>query len=293
MVSDVSANKILVWAAVAAANHKLPKHAKSILNVLPQIIPDKKDIAHLEFIILYGLNRKNDAVNRLENNLKKYDYDFNLSLQLVSFYEILKEENKIEDLLKEMFFYYKNNDSQLQLNNTKTLFWKYVKKENIIKFWEANNEKDEILVSAYRATNNPEKAMSLLKDIYEKSGNKEVLAELAIVQFDMATNKKEIVPSVIDKLEVVLQTSNNHIYQNFLAYLLIDFDLDVNRGLILVKKALEQDPENIAYLDTLAWGEYKLRNCKTAYELMKKIVDEVGLEDEEIRVHWEKIKECK
>lgn len=56
-----------------------------------------------------------------------------------------------------MFFYYKNNDSQLQLNNTKTLFWKYVKKENIIKFWEANNEKDEILVSAYRATNNPEK----------------------------------------------------------------------------------------------------------------------------------------
>ncbi|HBB2048156.1 TPA: EscG/YscG/SsaH family type III secretion system needle protein co-chaperone, partial [Escherichia coli] len=45
MVSDVSANKILVWAAVAAANHKLPKHAKSILNVLPQIIPDKKDIA--------------------------------------------------------------------------------------------------------------------------------------------------------------------------------------------------------------------------------------------------------
>ena len=239
------------------------------------------------------LNRKNDAVNRLENNLKKYDYDFNLSLQLVSFYEILKEENKIEDLLKEMFFYYKNNDSQLQLNNTKTLFWKYVKKENIIKFWEANNEKDEILVSAYRATNNPEKAMNLLKDIYEKSGNKEVLAELAIVQFDMATNKKEIVPSVIDKLEVVLQTSNNHIYQNFLAYLLIDFDLDVNRGLILVKKALEQDPENIAYLDTLAWGEYKLRNCKTAYELMKKIVDEVGLEDEEIRVHWEKIKECK
>ncbi|EEY1931654.1 TPA: type III secretion system LEE needle protein cochaperone EscG, partial [Escherichia coli] len=26
MVNDVSANKILVWAAVAAANHKLPKY---------------------------------------------------------------------------------------------------------------------------------------------------------------------------------------------------------------------------------------------------------------------------
>ena len=77
-----------------------------------------RTISNLEF---FQLNRKNDAVNRLENNLKKYDYDFNLSLQLVSFYEILKEENKIEDLLKEMFFYYKNNDSQLQLNNTKQI----------------------------------------------------------------------------------------------------------------------------------------------------------------------------
>ncbi|EPU3009562.1 EscG/YscG/SsaH family type III secretion system needle protein co-chaperone [Escherichia coli] len=67
MVNDVSANKILVWAAVAAANHKLPKYAESILNVLPQMIPDKKDIAHLEFIILYGLNRKNDAVKALED----------------------------------------------------------------------------------------------------------------------------------------------------------------------------------------------------------------------------------
>ncbi|EEQ3377698.1 TPA: type III secretion system LEE needle protein cochaperone EscG, partial [Escherichia coli] len=27
MVNDISANKILVWAAVAAANHKLPKYA--------------------------------------------------------------------------------------------------------------------------------------------------------------------------------------------------------------------------------------------------------------------------
>ncbi|EER4816078.1 type III secretion system LEE needle protein cochaperone EscG, partial [Escherichia coli] len=40
MVNDISANKILVWAAVAAANHKLPKYAEAILNVFPQIIPD-------------------------------------------------------------------------------------------------------------------------------------------------------------------------------------------------------------------------------------------------------------
>jgi hypothetical protein len=26
---------------------------------------------------------------------------------------------------------------------------------------------------------------------------------------------------------------------------------------------------------------------------MKQVVDEVGLDDEEIKLHWEKIKECK
>ncbi|QKF73621.1 tetratricopeptide repeat protein [Aliarcobacter faecis] len=247
-------------------------------------------IANLEF---FQLNRQQEAVSKLEDNLKKYDYDFNLSLQLIAFYEILKDEKKIEYILKEMFFYYRNNDSQLQLNNTKTLFWKYIKKDHIIDFWEENREKDDILVAAYRTTNQPQKAKDLLKELYEESQDKEILAELAIVEFDMAPNKKDIVPSVIEKLEIVLQSSNNHIYQNFLAYLLIDYELDIKKGVDLVKKALEQDAENIAYLDTLAWGEYKLKNCKTAYSIMKKIIDEVGLEDEELKQHWEKIKECK
>ena len=58
------------------------------------------------------------------------------------------------------------------------------------------------------------------------------------------------------------------------------------------KKALKKEPKNLAYLDTLAWGEYKLNNCAEAYIQMKKVVDEAGLEDKEIRLHWEKIKEC-
>ena len=61
----------------------------------------------------------------------------------------------------------------------------------------------------------------------------------------------------------------------------------------LVKKALVQEPNNLAYIDTLAWGQYKLKNCKEANKQMKRVVDEIGLNDEEIKLHWEKIKECK
>ncbi len=59
------------------------------------------------------------------------------------------------------------------------------------------------------------------------------------------------------------------------------------------QKALKEEPNNLAYIDTLAWGEYKIKNCQEANKQMKRVVDEVGLNDEEIKLHWEKIKECK
>ncbi len=104
--------------------------------------------------------------------------------------------------------------------------------------------------------------------------------------------KKTVIKSVIKKFEDVLTVLDNHVYQNYLGYILIDFDVDINKGLDFVNKALEKAPNNLAYIDSLAWGQYKLKQCKKAYENMKKVVDSAGLNDVEIKTHWEKIKEC-
>ena len=61
----------------------------------------------------------------------------------------------------------------------------------------------------------------------------------------------------------------------------------------LIKSALKTTPNNIAYLDSLAWGYYKLGECKKALGIMEKIVKVTGLNDSEIKFHWEKIKNCK
>ena len=50
------------------------------------------------------------------------------------------------------------------------------------------------------------------------------------------------------KFDRVLYNSDNHIYQNYLAYILIDYDLNVRRGVSLVKKALEKDPKILLFL---------------------------------------------
>jgi predicted Zn-dependent protease len=243
-----------------------------------------------------NLNQKEEAIKRLENYIHNNDYNFNVSLQLLAFYENIKAQDRLVSFLKNMYFYYKQNDNQLLLNKTKALFLKYVVNNDVktvIDFWEQNGEEDEILLNLYRMTNQSQKAYNLLNKFYKNSNNMDFLAQQAILEFEMAKDKKMILSSVINKFEKVLETLDNPIYQNYLAYILIDYDLNVNRGIYLVKKALEKDPANVAFLDTLAWGEYKVKNCKEAYTYMKQVVDEVGLDDEEIKLHWEKIKECK
>ncbi len=251
---------------------------------------------NLTNIQYFNLLQKEEAIKRIEEYVKTNDYDFNLSMQLISFYEKEQKTEKIIPFLKDMYQSYKNSNEALSLGKTKILLVKYLAKDNVgiaIDFLEQNNEEDEILLNLYKITNQPQKAYNLLDRLYKKSNNLDFLAQQAIIQFEMAEDKTKVLNDVIFKFDKVLLVTNNHIYENYLAYILIDFDVNVKKGIALVKKALKEEPNNLAYIDTLAWGEYKLKNCQEANKQMKRVVDEIGLNDEEIRLHWEKIKECK
>jgi tetratricopeptide (TPR) repeat protein len=251
---------------------------------------------NLTNILYYNLLKKEEAINKIEQYIQLNGHDFNLSMQLLAFYEREQKTEKIVPFLKEMYYEYKTNNETLELNKTKVLLVKYIVKDNVgmaIDFLEENQEEDEILLNLYKITNQPQKAYDVLQSLYTKSNNMNYLAQQAILEFEMEEDKKKILNDVVMKFEKVLTTIDNHIYQNYLAYILIDYDLNIQRGVFLVKKALEKDPKNIAYLDTLAWGEYKLKNCQEAFKQMKKVVDEIGLDDPEIKMHWQKIKECK
>lgn len=86
---------------------------------------------------------------------------------------------------------------------------------------------------------------------------------------------------------------DDSIYLNYYGYTLIDKEVDVKKGMKIIEDALVQQPENTFYLDSLAWGYYKEGNCKKAYQLMKRVVDEEGLEEPEIVEHWNAIQACK
>lgn len=243
----------------------------------------------------FYLNKKDKSKDSLRKYIDQNGYIYNLCIQLLSFYEKDKENDKLISLLKEMYFSYKENKDEELFEKTKNLLIRYLAKENIynaIDFLEKNSDDEKMLLSLYKSTNQQNKAYDLLTKFYNQTKNLDYLAQMAIIEFEMSENKEEILDTVIAKFEKVLSKIDNTVYENYLAYILIDFDKDIKKGILLVKKALIKQPENLAYLDTLAWGEYKIKDCKNAYINMKKVVDGAGLEDSEIKLHWEKIKEC-
>ena len=138
--------------------------------------------------------------------------------------------------------------------------------------------------------------MSLVDTLYKEDKNAKWIAEKAVLIFENSENKndKNMIDDVLSYFEEAISLGNDDsIYLNYYGYILIDKEVDVKKGMQFIQDALVQQPGNTYYLDSLAWGYYKQGECTKAYELMKRVVDEEGLEEEEIIDHWRSIKQCK
>jgi predicted Zn-dependent protease len=145
----------------------------------------------------------------------------------------------------------------------------------------------------YHQNNQHEQALMLTKKLYRKTKNVKYLAQLAMLEYETAKNKNKILNTVIANFNIVLKTIDEPAYNNYFGYLLIDHNINVKRGINLIKKALDKEPLNIAYLDSLAWGYYKLKSCKKAKKIMRDIKKLIVIDDKELKKHYKKIMECK
>ena len=231
----------------------------------------------------------------METHIRLYGDDLIINYKLLSIYQEQKNIDGIISVLKRIYYKHKKEGNIDSMNNISEYLVSLLEKKEIqlaIDFLEKENNNFERLLLLYKQTNQIKKALSIIMKIYKKSGNIDLLAQVAILEFESAKDKSKVMQSVIKKFEEVLTVLDNHIYQNYFGYILIDHDIDVKKGLTYINAALTKAPNNIAYIDSLAWGQYKLKDCKNAYLNMKKVVDAVGLDDKEIQLHWEKIKGC-
>jgi tetratricopeptide (TPR) repeat protein len=63
---------------------------------------------------------------------------------------------------------------------------------------------------------------------------------------------------------------------NYLGYMLVDHKLRVEEATQMIKKALDGDPENGAYLDSLGWAYYQQGKLEEAEGLLTRAIERIG-----------------
>lgn len=168
--------------------------------------------------------------------------------------------------------------------------------KNLIKdFLDKYEFKDEIKMEVFSAIGDHDNGYKMAKKIYDDVNDISYLAMTAIFEYERNSPNisKEALKNVIAIFEKSAEKSNKAMFLNYYGYILIDHDIDYKKGINLVKKALELEPNSPYYLDSLAWGYFKLKDCKTAKEIMNKALNDTKFSStDEAKDHAKKIDEC-
>ncbi|MDM5271042.1 hypothetical protein PGH07_02495 [Sulfurovum sp. zt1-1] len=238
--------------------------------------------------------QRKEAIALLETHRRMHISSKNVYLKLLKLY---MKENDINGLISTYEALY---DVEGDEEYVRKIIDAYVYKrdlEGATAFLEKHRDgHEDILYDLYKATRSYEKAILLVDHFYSQDKDAKWLAEKGILLFEQAEDKddRKMLEEVISQFEKAIALGvDDSVYLNYYGYTLIDKEFDIKKGISIVEDALKQQPDNTFYLDSLAWGYYKQNECKKAYELMKKVVDREGLEQEEINDHWNAIQKCK
>jgi tetratricopeptide (TPR) repeat protein len=81
---------------------------------------------------------------------------------------------------------------------------------------------------------------------------------------------------------------NNATALNSMGYILADTGLDPAKGLRLCRKAVDINPQNAAYLDSLGWAHYKCGDIEDARNWLRRAA-ELTPGQKEIREHYKTV----
>jgi tetratricopeptide (TPR) repeat protein len=234
------------------------------------------------------LGRTNEAISQLETYARMNGCSVGVCYKLIEIYGTQKDTNKMLNVYKRLYEKFEENEYAQKIFE---ILMFQDKRFEVINFLEKSGYRPDILIELYTMEKQYDKAVSLAKETYKKTGDLEYLSKIAVLEYESADNKTDaLLSSVTDKFENSLSSKSDALYLNYYGYLLINHDIDVSKGIDFVKKALQNQPDSPYYQDSLAWGFYKQKNCKDAYDIMQKVIE--ILKDKEVLGHYDLIKAC-
>ena len=269
------------------------KRALELLTRVYETVPREEILLRMTEIMDEFTGERKKAIQLLETHRRMNIVSNDVYIKLLTLYQKEKNIDGILETYKAL--YMQDNDQQHLMK----IIDAYVYKRDIdgaIVFLEKDQSRNDILYELYKTKKYFSKALALVDELYNEDKNSKWIAEKGVLLFENSEDKndKKMIEDVISHFEKAIELGNDDsIYLNYYGYTLIDKEVNIKKGIDVIENALIQQPDNMYYLDSLAWGYYKVRDCDKAYKLMKRVVDEEGLEEEEIIEHWDAIRQCK
>ncbi len=269
------------------------KRALDLLSKVYKKTSNEDVLLRMVIIMDEYTNERTKAIQLLETHRHMNIVSNDVYFKLLSLYV---KENNVDGLLNIYKILYDQDKDEKYLNK---IIDAYAYKRDIdgaIGFLEKNQTGESILYELYKRKKLFDKAYLLTDRLYDEKKDARWIAEKGVLLFEKSEDKndKKMIKEVVSYFEKAIDLGvDDSIYLNYYGYTLIDKEVDVKKGIKIIEDALKQQPDNTYYLDSLAWGYYKEHKCKKAYEMMKRVVDEEGLDEKEIIEHWELIQKCK
>lgn len=282
---------------------------------------DQKDEAFKHFEILYNQTRspeillrllslyKQDgkidkAVELLDSHLSGHPCEDDICFEALLLYDKAGKIQKLQSILQEQYNQESNIANAKNLIYAYTLGQKYTQALQIAKLYPFE---PHLLFELYVGAKDYKNAQASALEVYKSYKEPMYLGFSHLYAFESLVDKqdtnrvKNIISGMQQAIDLIQKDSfldsqkegSLGVFYNFVGYLMIDYDIDLQKGVWYVQKALEIAPNDVAYLDSLAWGYYKQNECKKAREVFSKIPKKEIKKDDELSTHSKKLNLCK
>ena len=127
-----------------------------------------------------------------------------------------------------------------------------------------------LLGSSYQQLKEYDKATVVLRQslkIYPESRGARHTLAIASDALSYWTESDSLYEGLINSDENDVQALNNY------SYSLVERNIQLNKALNMAKKAIDLEPDNAAYLDTIGWIYYKMDNIEKALSFIRKSIE--------------------
>ncbi|MCI7485824.1 MAG: tetratricopeptide repeat protein [Helicobacter sp.] len=252
-------------------------------------------------ILLEENNQYARAVELLDSYLAENPCESDFCQKALQFYAKGLQTQKIEALLKKRYENEPNIQNAQSLITLYTFRQKYKEALEIASLYPFD---PQLLIGLYVGAKDYKNASKSAFEIYNNTKNSlylcygylyqfETIQKTDVQQIKKLLNDMQQAVSLLEKDSVLnLQQREFAIFYNFLGYILIDYEFDIAKGIQYANKALQIEPNESAYLDSLAWGYYKQKQCAKAKEIFQKIPQDQRENDQDILKHSQALQSC-